>query len=49
MRKLLAGLIAGMISGASSDAPVLLGLNALRPFRLRFDPLHRLIEIAPSY
>lgn len=38
-----------MISGASSDAPVLLGLNALRPFRLRFDPLHRLIEIAPSY
>jgi hypothetical protein len=38
-----------VISGASSDAPVLLGLNALRPFRLRFDPLHRLIEIAPSY
>ncbi len=38
-----------LVSGASSDAPVLLGLNALRPFRLRFDPLHRLIEIAPSY
>jgi len=38
-----------LISGASSDAPVLLGLNALRPFKLRFDPLHRLIEIAPSY
>jgi len=38
-----------MIYGASSDAPVLLGLNALRPFRLRFDPLHRLIEITPSY
>jgi len=38
-----------MISGASSDAPALLGLNALRPFRLRFDPLHRLIEIVPSY
>ena len=38
-----------LISGASSDAPVLLGLNALRPFRLRFDPLHRLIEIAPGY
>jgi aspartyl protease len=38
-----------IISGATSDAPVLLGLNALRPFRLRFDPLHRLIEIAPSY
>lgn len=38
-----------LISGATSDAPVLLGLNALHPFRLRFDPLHRLIEIAPSY
>jgi len=38
-----------VISGATSDAPVLLGLNALHPFRLRFDPLHRLIEIAPSY
>lgn len=37
-----------LISGAASDAPVLLGLNALRPFRLRFDPLHRLIEIAPG-
>ena len=37
-----------VITGAASDAPVLLGLNALRPFRLRFDPLHRLIEIAPS-
>lgn len=38
-----------LISGASSDAPVLLGLNALRPFKLQFDPLHRLIDIAPSY
>src|ERR1051326_61183 len=37
-----------VISGAEADAPVLLGLSALRPFRLRFDPLHRLIEIAPS-
>jgi len=36
-----------IISGAETDAPVLLGLNALRPFRLRFDPVHRLIEIAP--
>jgi len=34
---------------APSDAPAMLGLNALRPFRLRFDPLHRLIEISPSY
>jgi hypothetical protein len=37
-----------LISGAEADAPVLLGLTALRPFRLRFDPVHRLIEIAPS-
>jgi hypothetical protein len=37
-----------MISGAEADAPVLLGLNALRPFRLRFDPVHRLIEITPG-
>jgi hypothetical protein len=33
------------ISGATADAPTMLGLNALRPFRLTFDPLHRLIEI----
>jgi hypothetical protein len=45
----LRGVPTDMISGASADAPVLLGLNALRPFRLSFDPLHRLIEIAPSY
>ena len=37
-----------MISGAEADAPVLLGLSALRPFRLRFDPVHRLIEITPG-
>lgn len=36
-----------LVSGAAADAPVLLGLAALKPFRLRFDPLHRLIEIAP--
>ena len=36
-----------VISGAEVDAPVLLGVTALRPFRLRFDPVHRLIEIAP--
>jgi len=35
-----------IISGAATDAPVLLGLSALRPFRLKFDPVHRLIEIA---
>jgi hypothetical protein len=36
------------ISGADADAPTLLGLSALRPFRISFDPLHRLIEIAPG-
>jgi hypothetical protein len=36
-----------LVSGAEADAPVLLGLTALRPFRLRFDPLHQLIEIGP--
>ena len=38
-----------VVSGAEADAPVLLGLSALRPFRLRFDPLHHLIEIASSH
>jgi len=37
-----------IVSGAEADAPVLLGLSALRPFRFRLDPVHRLIEIAPS-
>ena len=37
-----------LVSGAEVNAPVLLGLSALRPFRLRFDPVHRLIEIAPA-
>jgi predicted aspartyl protease len=37
-----------MVSGTDAGAPVLLGLSALRPFRLRFDPLHHLIEIAPG-
>jgi hypothetical protein len=37
-----------VVSGTEADAPVLLGLSALRPFRLRLDPVHRLIEIAPS-
>ena len=37
-----------VISGAEAGAPTLLGLSALRPFRLVFDPLNRLIEIAPA-
>jgi len=37
-----------VISGAEAEAPVVLGLSALRPFRMRFDPVHHLIEIAPG-
>lgn len=37
-----------VISGGEAGAPTLLGLSALRPFRLVFDPVNRLIEIAPS-
>ena len=37
-----------VVYGAEADAPVLLGLSALRPFRIRFDPVHHLIEIAPG-
>ena len=44
---LLRNIPTDMVSGTEADAPVLIGLSALRPFRLAFDPLHRLIEIAP--
>lgn len=37
-----------LVTGANVDAPLLLGLNALRPFKLTFDPAHRLIEIVPG-
>lgn len=37
-----------VISGGEAGAPTLLGLSALRPFRLVFDPVNRLIEIAPA-
>ena len=37
-----------VISGGEAGAPTLLGLSALRPFRLVFDPVNRLIEITPS-
>lgn len=36
-----------LVTGSDADAPTLLGLAALRPFRLRFDPLHWLVEITP--
>ena len=34
-----------LLSGAEAGAPVLLGRDALRPFRLTFDPASRLIRI----
>jgi predicted aspartyl protease len=37
-----------ILSGVESNAPILLGRDALRPFHIAFDPLHRLILIAPS-
>jgi len=36
-----------LVTGAERGAPALLGRAALRPFRLSFDPISRLIEIAP--
>lgn len=36
-----------LLSGVASGSPILLGRDALAPFRLTFDPLHRLIQIAP--
>ncbi len=36
-----------LLLGASTDAPVILGRDALRPFQLTFDPVHRFIRIAP--
>ncbi len=37
-----------LLDGVEKGAPVILGRDALYPFRLTFDPLHRLIEIVPS-
>ncbi|MDX6712216.1 MAG: hypothetical protein QOH96_3232 [Blastocatellia bacterium] len=37
-----------ILTGAVSDAPMILGREALRPFYMAFDPVHRLILIAPS-
>lgn len=36
------------LPSAESGAPVLLGRDALRPFRIAFDPVNRLIRIEPS-
>jgi hypothetical protein len=37
-----------ILTGAVSDAPLILGREALRPFYMAFDPVHRLILITPS-
>ena len=37
-----------ILSGVEKGTPVLLGRAALYPFRLAFDPLHKLIAIGPS-
>lgn len=37
-----------ILDGVESGAPVILGRDALHPFRLTFDPVGRLIEIAPT-
>lgn len=36
-----------LVSGVESEAPILLGREALHPFRLTFDPANRLIRLAP--
>ena len=43
----LRGVPTDLLIGAEQNAPVLLGRDALRPFRLTFDPLNRLILIEP--
>jgi predicted aspartyl protease len=37
-----------LVSGVEAGAPVLLGREALQPFQLTFDPVNRLIRIAPK-
>ena len=37
-----------ILVGAHQGAPVIIGRDALYPFRLTFDPVSRLIEIAPG-
>ena len=43
----LRGVPTDLLAGAHAGAPILLGRDALQPFRLTFDPLNRLIRIAP--
>ncbi|MEO7970538.1 MAG: pepsin/retropepsin-like aspartic protease family protein [bacterium] len=44
----LRGIPTDIVSGGAADAPVILGRDALYPFKLSFYPRRRLIEFAPS-
>ncbi|HBB88111.1 MAG TPA: hypothetical protein DC047_10885 [Blastocatellia bacterium] len=44
----LRGIPTDIISGGAADAPVILGRDALYPFKISFYPRRRLIEFAPS-
>jgi hypothetical protein len=44
----LRGIPTDLMPNAHSGAPILLGRDALRPFRLTFDPVNRLIRIVPG-
>ncbi|HYE64191.1 MAG TPA: aspartyl protease family protein [Pyrinomonadaceae bacterium] len=37
-----------LLSGVEAGSPILLGRDALQPFRLTFDPVNRLIQFAPN-
>jgi hypothetical protein len=43
----LRGVPTDVLTGVEKEAPILLGRDALYPFRLTFDPVQRLIEISP--
>lgn len=44
----LRGIPTDLLSNARAGSPILLGRDALRPFRISFDPVNRLIRIVPG-
>jgi predicted aspartyl protease len=44
----LRGIPTDLLPNARSGSPILLGRDALRPFRIAFDPVNRLIRIVPG-
>lgn len=44
----LRGIPTDLLSSVRAGSPILLGRDALRPFRLSFDPVNRLIRIVPG-